>query len=295
MLGPTLADIAWHKAGIFKSRPGALAFTVQQPPEAMAVLQARAKEKGVELITVPTHPELAEGKLKLFGTTHNPAQWQNASLAIALAASYLRGLRFKDVPNPYAIEYSHLPEKFVNGLESARLPGRAEVRTVRRGTWYVDGAHTEDSVAQTGEWFASAVKDHSQPTVPRVLIFNQQTRDAVSLLERLYESTARALHTQQPFSHVIFCTSLLSSAAQRHSGEPTSMHSTNDEAVLTLSVQRACARWWADKSEGTAVSVVRTVDEAVSFAKTIIGEGEGDVLCTGSLHLVGGVTEVLEH
>lgn len=45
MLGHTLDSIAWNKAGIMKSN--AKAFTVQQPDEAMKILQQRSVEKDV--------------------------------------------------------------------------------------------------------------------------------------------------------------------------------------------------------------------------------------------------------
>jgi folylpolyglutamate synthase len=45
ILGNTMEEIAWHKAGILKA--GSVALTVQQPLEAMDVLRGRSKEKNV--------------------------------------------------------------------------------------------------------------------------------------------------------------------------------------------------------------------------------------------------------
>jgi folylpolyglutamate synthase len=48
LLGSTIEDIAWQKAGIMK--PGSIAFTVdQQPAAALEVLKQRASEKKVRL------------------------------------------------------------------------------------------------------------------------------------------------------------------------------------------------------------------------------------------------------
>ena len=47
MLGSTLPEIAWHKAGIFKENVPA--FTVPQPKSALAVLHARADERRAPL------------------------------------------------------------------------------------------------------------------------------------------------------------------------------------------------------------------------------------------------------
>jgi folylpolyglutamate synthase len=46
LLGSTIEEIAWQKAGIMK--PGSIAFTVdRQPVEALKVLKQRAAEKKV--------------------------------------------------------------------------------------------------------------------------------------------------------------------------------------------------------------------------------------------------------
>lgn len=55
-LGPTIENIAWHKAGIFKS--GSPAFSSDQEPAAAAVLQCRAAEKRAELKFIPIDPTL---------------------------------------------------------------------------------------------------------------------------------------------------------------------------------------------------------------------------------------------
>lgn len=48
LLGSTIEDIAWQKAGIMK--PGSIAFTVdQQPAAVLEVLRQRASEKKVRL------------------------------------------------------------------------------------------------------------------------------------------------------------------------------------------------------------------------------------------------------
>ncbi|KAL8980530.1 MAG: hypothetical protein Q9177_005853, partial [Variospora cf. flavescens] len=50
LLGHTIEEIAWHKAGIMK--PGVPTHTVVQPPAAEEVLRARAREKSVTLSVV---------------------------------------------------------------------------------------------------------------------------------------------------------------------------------------------------------------------------------------------------
>jgi folylpolyglutamate synthase len=45
MLGSTISEIAWHKAGIAKSN--SMLLTVQQPPEAIEVIKKRCKGRNV--------------------------------------------------------------------------------------------------------------------------------------------------------------------------------------------------------------------------------------------------------
>lgn len=49
-LGPTIENVAWHKAGFFKT--GSLVFSVCQEPVSTDILRARAAEKGVDLAFV---------------------------------------------------------------------------------------------------------------------------------------------------------------------------------------------------------------------------------------------------
>lgn len=54
-----------------------------------------------------------------------------------------------------------LPEQVVEGLQNARWPGRCQVvddrQPERQGvTWYLDGAHTVESLVCCAEWFVEA-------------------------------------------------------------------------------------------------------------------------------------------
>lgn len=86
VLGNTLSDIAFHKAGIFK--PQIPAFTVPQLSEAMSVLQDRALELTVPLdVAAPLDIEKLKGlELSLSGDH----QLVNAGLAVSLSKCWLR-------------------------------------------------------------------------------------------------------------------------------------------------------------------------------------------------------------
>lgn len=76
-------------------------------------------------------------------------QVQNASLAVALARSFLG--------SPIPIE-GGLPAKFITALQKTKWPGRCQtvVDPNRQNiTWYLDGAHTVESLKCCIQWFAS--------------------------------------------------------------------------------------------------------------------------------------------
>lgn len=313
MLGDTIDSIAWHKAGIFK--PSVPAFAAAQPEEAIKVLKDRAQERETDLHIVPVHHSLANGDVKL-GLAAD-FQKTNASLAIAIASSHLQRLRLPNIPDP-TDSSSILPSQFRAGLEQVQLGGRCEVRrdTKTNLTWHIDGGHTLESIEMAGRWFASLISSSASSSTtrtPRVLIFNQQTRDADSLAKKLHTTLTTALQptlassssstpqSPQPFTHVLFCTN----QTYVSSGYKADLASINTNAadVEALSVQNALADTWRAIDPSADVAVVKTVEEAVRNARhvaelhnsgTDAEESDVMVLVTGSLHLVGGVVEVLE-
>ena len=60
-------------------------------------------------------------------------------------------------------------------------------------TWYIDGGHTLESIEMAGRWFASAASKPQRASAMRILMFNQQTRDASALARRLHATLASAL------------------------------------------------------------------------------------------------------
>ncbi|RMD43900.1 hypothetical protein DV735_g1245, partial [Chaetothyriales sp. CBS 134920] len=306
VLGDTLGEIAWHKAGIMKA--GARCYTPSsQRDEAKAVLDKVAAERGVELVYVPVSPEL---------TTPDQAdsppllqadfQRTNASLAIAIAEDFLRQ---KGIVRPDR-------SLILRGIQAARWPGRCDVRPEPENsiTWCLDGGHTLDSIQVAGQWFASR-----RPKTPArsYLIFNQQQRDAPTLVRALAvsaqtpssssSSAASASHPttgrhhSRPFDTVIFCTN----TTYKDSGfKPDHVSiNTNKVEVDRLKVQKELAQVWSELDPGADVRVVKTIEEAVQLVRLLSGESKqrnsGDeeesvVLITGSLHLVGGAVEVLE-
>lgn len=288
LLGDTIDSIAWHKAGIFKKEVPA--FSVPQPPAALEVLHSRAREVGADLHIVPMHDAVHSINLGLQGEF----QTLNASLAIAVSAAHLQRLGYTGVPDPFD-SASTLPTEFIQGLKTTRLGGRCEMRPDSKSsqlTWYIDGGHTIESIDVAGRWFATSCSKPERRGALRILIFNQQTRDASFLAKRLHHTLATALNDGHPFQHAIFCPNTTYKNAG-YKADLVSMN-TNKDDVNSLRVQQELAKAWDGIDPQSEVHVVSTIEEAVARARDVSAGGKVDVLTTGSLHLVGGLIEVLE-
>ncbi|PUU83488.1 Mur ligase [Tuber borchii] len=279
VLGDTIEEIAWHKAGIIKS--SARTFTVPQQPSAMEVIQKRADEKGSKVEVVHTHPQIRSREVKL-GLSADYMHG-NASLAVALANEHLTLLDM----NP-AIINGKLPERIVRGLAEVIWPGRCQIMSIGAIEWCIDGAHTVDSLEACGRWFGARADGIDQ----RVLIFNQQKRDSGALIAALANSLKGMLGTNSRiFNEAIFCTNVTSKDA----GKADLMSvGTDPEALKKLTVQEQLAQAWIDQVPRTpVVHVLPTVEEAIAVVTSLSYKAPVQVLVTGSLHLVGAVLEVL--
>ncbi|KAL8251902.1 hypothetical protein R6Q59_035595 [Mikania micrantha] len=161
ILGNTLGAIAGEKAGIFKK--GVPAFTVPQPDEAMEVLKEKASQLDVSLqIANPLDSKLLNGlNLGLVGDH----QYVNAGLAIKLCSTWLQNTGHVE-PNSIDQNLS-LPQQFIKGLTTASLQGRAQIipdpsldiQSVGDLVFYLDGAHSPESMEVCANWFSLAIKE----------------------------------------------------------------------------------------------------------------------------------------
>lgn len=144
-LGPSLENIAWHKAGIFKR--GCPAFSAPQEHAVAAVLQSRAAEKEVSLKFSDINSTLPSNALALAADV----QKINCSLALALVDTFL------EAKAPIA-DYALTLEDVHRGVERFFWPGRFQHILDGNHQWFLDGAHNELSLRQAAQWFASSVK-----------------------------------------------------------------------------------------------------------------------------------------
>ena len=265
MLGPTIKDIAWHKAGIYKT--GSATLSTEQQPVPAQVLRDRAKEKGETVQFVDLNDRLPKGALQL----SPPVQKKNASLAAAAAQAFLQ--RKDGIPDPCLTD-----DDLRLGVEQWSWPGRFQVIRNGKRTWFLDAAHNEMSVSMAAQWFADSVaKLNAHGTC--ILIFSHinGSRDAVGLLESLANSMQGF---DLAISHVIF-TTYDESEARRDSGVLERSPPFHNAWRKFFPDSQA----WDEATIRGAIERVRTIVDADEDVYTFI---------TGSQHLVGPALRVLQ-
>lgn len=292
MLGDTIQSITWNKTGIFKK--GVPAFVSEQfdYPESLEVVRQRAKEKEVASLDIVNSSCLPpDTKLGLGGDF----QKQNAALAIKLASAHLSklGVSSSELPDYRA---SILPKKFEKGLANVSLGGRCQIvrnkKDYEKITWYVDGAHTIESVKASSQWFASLFADSKEEST-KVLIFNQQGRGNIdALVSTLYNTVKFTVK----FDYVIFTTNITWSDGN-YNTDLVSLNNSQEE-VSKLSVQKQSATIWSDLDQNndldSQIKIFPDIETSTTFVKSLTSNGKQvDVFVSGSLHLVGGLLVVL--
>jgi len=312
LLGHTIKDIAWHKAGIMK--PGVTTYVdPHQKEAAMEVIKARTSELGSTAVLVPplsSHHWAAQAPPTpgLYGEV----QTHNASLAVALASHFLN-VQSNPEHLPQVLNQTdhllpvlgpvQLNQAVAKGLEVTSWPGRSQVVRREGVEYYLDGAHTEESMMACVEWFSKAcLVENNKVKVYRVLVFNTTgDRDVRTLLDPL---------TELDLDLVIFCTNL-----SRHKDSVDQQNfTTNEEMQLDRCETHLSA--WAELQSGmsdqTPVQglVIPCINDALLYATagrdSLLPPPYQDthahptppalrksdlvqLLVTGSLHLVGGV------
>lgn len=280
MLGGTVPEIAWNKAGIMKR--GVRCFTRKLEGKdgigeaTMKVLRERAAEKKALLVEIEDREveEWVGVRGDGVGSLEGEFQKYNQALAVMAAGEHLRILEGKPDTQSSEAKLSVLGERFSERLRLARLRGRCETRQEDNFSWFIDGAHTADSLEEAAKWFAA--KRKALPSETKVvLLFNQQERDVTRLLGGLLgESTI--------FDYALFTRNEI----QRR---------TENEPERDLSVQQAAQDAMQQLCPMTASTIVDNVGEAVNKIKELQSDGEKvAVLATGSLHLVGALLRTLE-
>lgn len=304
MLGDTVEQIAWHKAGIFKAGRRAFTRRLGEQPGVMEVLRARASEKGACLVEVDdadVDKWAVAGEQPAGTLSPTPASFQKHNQALAALAVWdhitqqqqedgtaaMRTVLSKEEEAATSPSLDDVPPAFHDSLQALSLPGRQEIHQQKdRTLWFYDGAHTKESLQETARWFAR----HIDPNDMTVLIFNQQERDAAELLKCLLVEMVSALDARYPglASEHFFVRAIF-----------TANHTTfldPEGREWDLDVQLQLARTMHQLVPSCLVSVESNVMDAKVAAGIAVAKygSMGKVLVTGSMHLVGNMKVALE-
>ncbi|KAL4575059.1 hypothetical protein LXL04_021900 [Taraxacum kok-saghyz] len=306
VLGNTLGEIAGEKAGIFKK--GVPAFTVSQPEEAMQVLKDTASHLNVDLqVAKQLDTKLLNGLHLGLAGDH---QYINAGLAIKLTSTWLQKMGHQSlVPTSCC-----LSEEFIKGLTSAKLQGRAQIiesQSQSQGqsegdvVFYLDGAHSPESMQVCANWFSNAVKeDNSMKDSEQILLFNcMSVRDPQLLFPQLMDTCAgHGIH----FKKAIFVPNMsLYNKVGSTSSLPTPDSQVNNSWQLTLqrvwdNIQKGkCENndMVKDDNESKYSMVFASLPLAINWLRDSVRQNKSprlQVLVTGSLHLVGDVMKLVK-
>lgn len=159
LLGRTLEEIAWQKAGIIK--PGSHVFTHVDQEQCLRVIRQRIQEKGATLFVVPpTEDYFQENeKYSRYWPTFNHVIKLNGSLAIQLASDWLsRQSKDPVTPKNWSPNEVYMDEVVLEGILNTYWPGRCQLVDWRGMRLHLDGAHTLESMAVCTDWFAKSIK-----------------------------------------------------------------------------------------------------------------------------------------
>eukprot|EP00158_Paraphelidium_tribonemae_P003741 Partr_v1_DN26343_c0_g2_i2_m43441 putative Catalyzes conversion of folates to polyglutamate derivatives allowing concentration of folate compounds in the cell and the intracellular retention of these cofactors, which are important substrates for most of the folate-dependent enzymes that are involved in one-carbon transfer reactions involved in purine, pyrimidine and amino acid synthesis (By similarity) len=252
ILGDTIEEIAWQKAGIIKVQDlydifstltlqnGVPIVSTNQTQGAMDVIRERSASRSAPLsILGDLDPSMTQ-----LGLSGNH-QRTNAALAVEVCKLWLERM-----------QKSVLEHELVSiGLKNTRWPGRSQVirSPCLNGKLCLDGAHTVESIEACVDWFKSIKASES------ILVFNcTMGRDPSSLLRPLY-----TLHARDSFRHVIFTTNTLTT---RGNGGDLANHMVNYDNQLTTQRELAAA-WTMLGAESNNISVCASIEDALEKAR----------------------------
>lgn len=185
ILGDTIQSIAQHKAGIFK--PGTTAVTSPQSEEALEVLRDNAKEVKCGLYMAPDLSAYKDLKEDAEINDYEKFQKENLSLALQLCRVWLHNFdkdlkkrKWVDTFSGKVIPVLQplIPDAdiVVPAMKSTCWAGRVQILKRRHITYYLDGAHTEDSMKLCCDWFkkkaTAEMKDLKPNKNVKILLFN---------------------------------------------------------------------------------------------------------------------------
>ena len=171
LLGPTIEDIAFQKAGIIKPETG-IVVCGDGSPSVQTVVETCASESSVPIV----FPNRLSGM-----TLALPGDHQRMNAAVALAA-----LEHK---------FGSLTDSITNAVLATTLPGRFEIKVVNGRTVIFDGAHNQ--AAARG--LASAITERCGPNKVVLIVAHSGNHDSAGFGKELLGVTRHVIVTCTPF------------------------------------------------------------------------------------------------
>ncbi|EDW62356.1 folylpolyglutamate synthase, mitochondrial [Drosophila virilis] len=276
LLGNTLRQIAWQKAGIIK--PGAHVYTHVTQPECLQVIYERAAERRAQVFQVPSTDAYLQNADGL-----NEYVRLNASLAIQLTYDWLRQTTGR-LHRDYPINERHITSEVLRGLNAANWPGRCQLVEYENMRVHLDGAHTVESIRVCCDWYQKSIR-HSRN--PNILVFNRTgDSDPKAILHVLRQACT--------FDMVCFVPNL----ATDKPNDPNQANLHCSPEAQRQRAQSIAATWQqlcdSQQQQPNHGQMYNTVwDAFVAIRTRYPYHIQLDVLITGSIHLLGAVITVL--
>ncbi|KAH8313923.1 hypothetical protein KR067_001235, partial [Drosophila pandora] len=288
LLGGTLEQIAWQKAGIIK--PGSHVFTHVGQEQCLRVIRERIEEKKATLFVVPPTEDYfqEDKKYSRYWTTFNHFIRLNGSLAIQLASDWLsRQSKDNLTPKNWSPNEVYMNDVVLEGLVNTHWPGRCQLVDWRGMRLHLDGAHTIESMAVCTDWFVKSIKGSNNP---KILIFNRTGESGFEPLLELLNSTCA-------FDMACFVPNL----ATNMPNAPSQVM-VRFTAEMQMKRAKMIAEEWRKISDRLGQEDRGQVFGTLCDAFTAIRDrypadsenGKLDVLVTGSIHLLGAAISALD-
>lgn len=296
LLGHTIRDIAWHKAGIMK-KDVVCFIDPNQKDDALEVINKRGRDIGsypslARPLTDLQWPSGAPPRLGLYGEV----QKNNASVALALASHFLSVTDLGEAETEGEVSAA-----IVQGLESTEWPGRSQTVVRDRVNFHLDGAHTEESVESCVQWFKDIAIPRGHTNTFRVLLFNTTgDREVRCLLTPLASLdldlvifTTNIARGSDSADQQNFNTNyqIQLSRCDTHTGVWTQLMSER-RGLTTPCVTVPCfddAVTWAASHHCPGLRREEHKVPGLALPAPVLRAERMELLVTGSLHLVGGV------
>lgn len=193
VLGDTVLKICDNKIGIFKKNAENFSIVGQpETDEVFDMMQRRLKTIGCEgkLNLVPVFEELDSNINKSFNLGINgDFQKVNASLATALAINHINKIAEEKITvkaevkdgSAYWDSKMKIPEFIKAGLQECKWEGRCQtIKDTDGKTWYLDGAHTIDSIKKSTDWFVQTQLDKPKSDERKQFCFSTSNQERIT-------------------------------------------------------------------------------------------------------------------